>query len=576
MGDLPSQILELSSDSSFASTTERDRHTSPISPTPIRHRAIRRAPRAAISRQVVPPSPAQSPVSLPDEPEKSPYKAVRRVQSDRFDQVEYERNVALLASEEDTGRGYYTSEDGSSEAWSARGRAGQRVLLMDEEQRVIRRVVDRSVLLEELLREPTPPRRPTQPFRFAPRLPPTPHINRVSRRPTLPTIASSRMMHRHTTNTGTPVTPERSSLSTSRSTRTPIDTPPSDPFATLAGSSPQQDEGDEGRCDACGRDQNQGRKMRMMPCAHIVCSTCFSSSISAVSVTHGPSRCTTCLALVVSFEPVKGFSIQHHTPQSDQEAASPPTTPPSNGVRSSTDTAVEDDGSGKTILLRIDNVAWDITPAVVESFLPPDVFPATHPSPVHILLDRQDGRTKDFLYVEVRSLEAARLVLKTRQNTLMPCGPASAGRKRFVTISLTTHKELLDELRPKTAAELHALLALCQTSILSPSPTLSAQRSYVGYNGIAHFVKDRHGPFHALMSILCHLSGKNSPAYWDLFHVTSGAMAALANVVTFRNTLPPNSAGIDSQTMHADQDLLDKLRYLFQTRFCLTPISSPA
>lgn len=147
MGDLPSQILELSSDSSFASTTERDRHTSPISPTPIRHRAIRRAPRAAISRQVVPPSPAQSPVSLPDEPEKSPYKAVRRVQSDRFDQVEYERNVALLASEEDTGRGYYTSEDGSSEAWSARGRAGQRVLLMDEEQRVIRRVVDRSVLL---------------------------------------------------------------------------------------------------------------------------------------------------------------------------------------------------------------------------------------------------------------------------------------------------------------------------------------------------------------------------------------------------------------------------------------------
>lgn len=55
-----------------------------------------------------------------------------------------------------------------------------------------------------------------------------------------------------------------------------------------------------------------------------------------------------------------------------------------------------------------------------------------------------------------------------------------------------------------------------------------------------------------------------------------GAMAALANVVTFRNTLPPNSAGIDSQTMHADQDLLYKLRYLFQTRFCLTPISSPA
>ena len=32
-----------------------------------------------------------------------------------------------------------------------------------------------------------------------------------------------------------------------------------------------------------------------------------------------------------------------------------------------------------------------------------------------------------------------------------------------------------------------------------------------------HFIKSRHGPFCALMSIMSKLGGKESPAYWDIF-----------------------------------------------------------
>lgn len=99
------------------------------------------------------------------------------------------------------------------------------------------------------------------------------------------------------------------------------------------------------------------------------------------------------------------------------------------------------------------------------------MLPNDHPHPIHILLDRFDGRTKDYMvseaecsprmggvgrlqtgghaadspkYVEVASVEAAREVLQTRQNTFMPGGILS-GRKRPVTITQVTHAELLAE-----------------------------------------------------------------------------------------------------------------------------------
>lgn len=39
----------------------------------------------------------------------------------------------------------------------------------------------------------------------------------------------------------------------------------------------------------------------------------------------------------------------------------------------------------------------------------------------------------------------------------------------------------------------------------------------VSTNGKTHYIKYRQAPFHGLMSILCKLRGKDSPAYWDMF-----------------------------------------------------------
>lgn len=117
----------------------------------------------------------------------------------------------------------------------------------------------------------------------------------------------------------------------------------------------------------------------------------------------------------------------------------------------------------------------------------------------------------------------------------MPGGPITGGRKRPVTVSLVEHTELLSEvsaifgttsiaeaakLRPRSASELHSLLKLCQAAVSSPSlvnPSSGHTTSYVAPNGVAHFVKSRHGPFQALMSIMSKLKGKQSPAYWDVF-----------------------------------------------------------
>jgi hypothetical protein len=76
----------------------------------------------------------------------------------------------------------------------------------------------------------------------------------------------------------------------------------------------------------------------------VTCASCFSSSLAAVSVTHGPSKCAACLKEVDTFEVFKGI-LQI--------------------VDEDEDTSVDDDRERRklaeaetTKVLRIDNVAW--------------------------------------------------------------------------------------------------------------------------------------------------------------------------------------------------------------------------
>ncbi|GFZ43975.1 hypothetical protein JCM24511_01696 [Saitozyma sp. JCM 24511] len=311
----------------------------------------------------------------------------------------------------------------------------------------------------------------------------------------------------------------------------PVYTPPSSPLLNQTAAM----EATSG-CSACGKTRRQGKRMQLVPCGDVVCSACFSSCIAAVCVTLGAVKCPACLKRCSTFRrfDTAPLALDHIRDDSDDE---------------------------------------DLTPEIVESFLPRDVLPNDHPHPIHIPLDRFDGRTKDYMYVEVTSVEAAREVLQTRQNTFMP-GGVLGGRKRPVTITQVTHAELLAELRPRGPRELHTLLRLCQAAISTPTlvypRSLNTERpGLVQPNRLAHFVKSRHGPFHALMSIMSKLRHRASPAYWDVFHVSSGAIAALGTSIA--QSPASTRQRIDHTGVLADERLLEQLSALFEICFGVHP-----
>ncbi|WWC94172.1 hypothetical protein V866_001011 [Kwoniella sp. B9012] len=247
------------------------------------------------------------------------------------------------------------------------------------------------------------------------------------------------------------------------------------------------------QCSACGKNVEYKKANKMIPCGHITCSSCFSSTISAVSPDRAHSQCVACTTNLTTFERIKNLSYidsSGHLDHSD-DRYSKYNIPVAENVENS-------------VVMRIDNIAWDMTPEIVESFLPSNALSDQVPQAIHIPLNRYDGKTKDYLYIEVASLDAAKHILQTRQNTHMPGGPLTGGKKRPVTITIVSHVELVTELRPHTPQELHSLLNLCHMALGPPTPA-------------SRFVKSRHGPFYALMSIMSKLSGKGSPAYWDLF-----------------------------------------------------------
>ncbi|WVF71462.1 hypothetical protein IAT40_006266 [Kwoniella sp. CBS 6097] len=263
-------------------------------------------------------------------------------------------------------------------------------------------------------------------------------------------------------------------------------------------------------CAACSRQVEITLAKQMIPCQEIVCPSCFSSTLSAVSVTNGHSHCPACLKKVTTFKRIK--ELPATTAPGAQEAK------PATKRFGQYPIPVAKPDTGGPVIMRIDNVAWDVTPGIVEHFLPVNTLSKRASQAIHIPLNRFDGRTKDYLYIEVDSVKAGQLILKTKQNTYMAGGPLTGGKKRPVTITPVSHNELLSELRPHSSQELHSLLQLCQGSLGPPTPA-------------TRFLKSRHGAFYALMSTMSKLAGKMSPIYWDLFHVASGAIAILAQTI---------------------------------------------
>lgn len=172
----------------------------------------------------------------------------------------------------------------------------------------------------------------------------------------------------------------------------------------------------------------------------------------------------------------------------------------------------------------------------------------------------------------------------------MSGGMVTKGRKRAVTVSIVTHDELLREvrshvrgcslrqLRPGSKEELKSLLELCEATLTAPPPQMRVDtmgrgrlHASVGNNGKVHYIKYRHAPFHALMSILSKLRGRDSPAYWDIFRelrgldsaadlsdATSRAIVALSTSLKSRDSTP---------TLAADAALMTKMVAMFDRCF---------
>lgn len=124
---------------------------------------------------------------------------------------------------------------------------------------------------------------------------------------------------------------------------------------------------------------------------HLACFSCLTASINIVGSLGTKAKCTFCQHTVSDFSP--GERAPAVTERASKRALLT-----LGGLCSSS--SISGDFKSQIakhpIIMRIDNIAWDATPEMVEKFLPPNVLADTLQS-VHLLIDRQDGKSKDYL-----------------------------------------------------------------------------------------------------------------------------------------------------------------------------------
>jgi hypothetical protein len=166
-------------------------------------------------------------------------------------------------------------------------------------------------------------------------------------------------------------------------------------------------------CDTCQTVDKLYTRTRMSPCGvsrsrnsfedvsdtsclqHLACFLCLTASINIVGASGTLARCTYCHSVVLDFSPGqknhRELSQAKNTVDAILKALQPDLTSPGHASAS-----VQAPYSSTPVIMRIDNVAWDATPDMVEQFLPPGVLADTA-QPVHLLIVREDGRSRDYL-----------------------------------------------------------------------------------------------------------------------------------------------------------------------------------
>ncbi|KAJ6631168.1 hypothetical protein B0H10DRAFT_1938702 [Mycena sp. CBHHK59/15] len=274
----------------------------------------------------------------------------------------------------------------------------------------------------------------------------------------------------------------------------------------------------QSHCSSCAVASKQ--LALLSPCTHALCPSCLTSALNIVDQLS--MHCVVCRATVQTFGLVR-------SPPSPtlSESFLLPFSPPASPVP-------EED----PVVLRIDNVPWDITPPAILAFLG---VSSSSGARAHVLLDRL-GKTLSHAFVELPTEAAARSVLRGEHRAAPVLG--SGKRARAVTLTRSSQPALMAALFPSWAGAFDGP-APSLAGVSTPSLPGALEGGLMRESELtdllwlmrsqdARFVKVPALPFYALISVLVKFpTDRDSRVFWGaglrdlLYDVTFAAIQVL-------------------------------------------------
>ncbi|KAJ7336361.1 hypothetical protein DFH08DRAFT_784484 [Mycena albidolilacea] len=275
-------------------------------------------------------------------------------------------------------------------------------------------------------------------------------------------------------------------------------------------------------CSSCAVASKQ--LAMLSPCTHALCPSCLTSALNIVDQLS--MHCVVCRATVTTFGLIR--SPPSPTLHESFMLPFPPPSSPS--------------ADEEPVVLRIDNVPWDITPPAILAFLG---VSADAGARAHVLLDRL-GKTLSHAFVELPTEDVARSVLRGEHRAAPVLG--TGRRARAVTLTRSSQPALMAAVFPNWAGAFDgpegapslagvstpALPGALEGGLMRESELTDLLYLMRTQDSGARFVKVPGLPFYALISILAKFpTDRDSRVFWGaglrdlLYDVTYAAIQVL-------------------------------------------------
>ncbi|KAF8189901.1 hypothetical protein K438DRAFT_1935883 [Mycena galopus ATCC 62051] len=287
---------------------------------------------------------------------------------------------------------------------------------------------------------------------------------------------------------------------------------------------PRQEPQAQTHCSSCAVASKQ--LALLSPCTHALCPSCLTSALNIVDQLS--MHCVVCRATVNTFGLIRA-------PPSPtlHESFILPFSPPSSPSA---------DEDPDPVVLRIDNVPWDITPPAILTFLG---VSAASGARAHVLLDRL-GKTLSHAFVELPTEAVARSVLRGEHRAAPVLG--TGRRARAVTLTRSSQPALMAAIFPNWAGAFdgpegapslagvgpRSLPGALEGGLMRESELTDLLYLMRTQDNGARFVKVPGLPFYALASILAKFpTDRDSRVFWGaglrdlLYDVTYAAIQVL-------------------------------------------------